>query len=310
MRSENTSAPFFSNPYVQIHLAVFLWGFTGVLGKVISLDSLHLVFLRMIMASGFYFLLPQTRAAIGLLNRHDLWRLSVIGVIICIHWLAFYQAIKEYNSASLGLICLGTGPMFILWIERILGRTKSLNMVHLTVSIIAILGLICISLGSKEGMPISIIDSHYIRAMGYGIFATILAAVFTILNGTMSQRVEPLAIVSIEMISGALLLTFFLLITQQLDFILRVSSADWFYQSILVLCCTCLPFTLSIYALKKLEPFVVTLSVNLEPIYGLLFAGLIWKEYDQFNIYFYLGSLLILFSVFLPIIHSRWHKIS
>jgi drug/metabolite transporter (DMT)-like permease len=139
--------------------------------------------------------------------------------------------------------------------------------------------------------------------------ATLLASIFTILNGRATKDMPPLAISTIEMMAGAICLFLFLAVTNGLEFLTNMSFSDTGYIVILSICCTCVPFLLSIYSLQKLEPFVVTLTVNLEPIYGLIFAGIFWQEYQNFNIYFYLGSFLILFSVFLPMINDRWKRV-
>lgn len=288
-------------------MAVFLWGFTGILGKLISLPTIQLVFLRMSIAMMVYFAVPKTRQILAQLKLRQ-WRdLAMIGSIICVHWLFFYQSIKENNSASLGMICLGTGPMFILWIEYFTVKGRKISALNFAISLIAIIGIYLVSLGQADEKNASKFGSYH-WAIVYGIIATILAAVFTILNGKLSKTIDPLGISCVEMMSGALLLFCYHLFDSQLNFLTNLSIEDTIYISILSIFCTCIPFLLSIYALKKIEPFLITLTVNLEPIYGLAFAGIFWQEYKYFNIYFYLGSILILFSVFLPMISDRWKR--
>lgn len=298
-----------SNPLLQIHIAVFLWGFTAILGKIISLPTTELVFLRMAIAMTGFLVLQKTRREVQALKRSQWLQLFSIGVIICVHWLCFYQSIKEYNSASLALICLGTGPMFTLWLEVLTDRSKKFTWINLVISIVALLGIYLIAQGSKSNEFSISEPGRFEWAIFYGLMATLLASIFTILNGRATKDMPPLAISTIEMMAGAICLFLFLAGTNGLEFLTNMSFSDTGYIVILSICCTCVPFLLSIYSLQKLEPFIVTLTVNLEPIYGLIFAGIFWQEYQNFNIYFYLGSFLILFSVFLPMINDRWKRV-
>ena len=145
-------------------------------------------------------------------------------------------------------------------------------------------------------------------AIIYGILASFLAASFTIMNSNMTSEIQPEVISFVEMLSGAVCLLLFHFIFGAFDFLMEMKALDAVYILILSIVCTNIPFLLSIYSLKKLEPFIVTLTVNLEPIYGLIFAAVLFGEYKNFNSNFYLGSLLILFSVFLPLIFSQWEK--
>lgn len=293
-----------TNPLLQIHIAVFLWGFTAILGKLISLETPQLVALRMTIAAVGYFLLPRTKSSVLALSFRKISYLLLIGVIICIHWLCFYQSIKEYNSSSIALVCLGTGPLFVLWIEYLLRIKKSISPQQILISIVALLGMYCISIGnSTQSFQMETFGS-FEKSIFYGVMAAMLAAVFTILNSRATTTIEPLAISFVEMLSGAIVLWIFHIGSGGLNFLYAISISDGVYILILSIVCTCIPFLLSIYSLKKLDPFIVTLSVNLEPIYGLLFAAILFQEYKGFNTYFFLGAGLILFSVFLPNIWS------
>lgn len=298
----------FSHPIFQIHLAVFLWGFTAILGKLISIDTLGLVLIRMFLAALGFFVLPLTRAHINKLSRAQTLKLFGIGAIICLHWLCFYQSIKEYNSSSIALVCLGTSPMFVIWLEYISRISKTISLQKILISVIAIVGMYFIANGNKLqafsiGEP-----GHYEWAIFYGILSSLLASVFTIMNGKMSNSVEPPVLSFVEMLSGGICLLVFTFLFSNFDFVQKINTSDFAYILILSFVCTNVPFLLSIYALKKLEPFVVTLTVNLEPIYGLIFAAILFQEHKGFNLQFYIGVVLILFSVFLPLLITKWKK--
>jgi drug/metabolite transporter (DMT)-like permease len=299
---------FFQHPLVQIHLAVFLWGYTAILGKLITIDTLGLVLIRMLLAAIGFYLLPQTRRNIIKLSYTQMLKLAGIGFIICMHWLCFYQSIKEYNSSSIALVCLGTSPMFVIWIEYIWGIQRRISYEKIIVSLIALVGMYFIANGNK--LQVFHINKlgHYEWAIVYGVLSSFLASVFTIMNGKISQQIEPAVLSFVEMLAGGLCLLLFTLLFLDFDFIHEINLKNGIYILILSFLCTNVPFLLSIYALKKLEPFVVTLTVNLEPIYGLFFAAILFQEFAAFRPEFYLGACFILFSVFLPIIIGKWKR--
>jgi drug/metabolite transporter (DMT)-like permease len=293
-----------SHPLVQMHLAVFLWGFTAILGKLISVNALTLVFLRMSIAAFVFYLIPYTRAQIKNLSRKQILNLALIGFFICIHWLCFYHSIKVFNSSSIALICLGTSSMFVIWIEFLTRLRTNISGIDIAISLVAILGMGFIYFGNENELALKEY-SQYKWAIFYGTMASLLAAIFTIMNKKITQGVEPFAISFIEMLTGSIILFIYLCSQNLLGSILEIQSLDWLWILMLTIICTNIPFLLSVFALKKLDAFTVTLSVNLEPIYGIFFAAILFKELTNFNNYFFIGAALILVSVFLPLIFNR-----
>mgnify|MGYP000155863021 CR=1 FL=1 len=176
------------------------------------------------------------------------------------------------------------------------------------VSLIALVGMYFIANGNK--LQVFHINKlgHYEWAIVYGVLSSFLASVFTIMNGKISQQIEPAVLSFVEMLAGGLCLLLFTLLFLDFDFIHEINFKNGLYILILSFLCTNVPFLLSIYALKKLEAFVVTLTVNLEPIYGLFFAAILFQEFTAFRPEFYLGAGFILLSVFLPIIIGKWKR--
>lgn len=287
-----------------MHLAVFLWGFTAILGKLISVNALTLVFLRMSIAALVFSLIPFTRIQIATLTKRQIINLALIGFFICIHWLCFYHSIKVFNSSSIALICLGTSSMFVIWIEFLTRLRTKISGIDIAISLVAILGMVFIYFGNENEMVVKEY-SQYKWAIFYGTMASLLAAVFTIMNKKITQGVEPFAISFIEMLTGAIILFVYLFSQDLLSSVLNIPSIDWLWILMLTIICTNIPFLLSVFALKKLDAFTVTLSVNLEPIYGIFFAAIIFQELTNFNLYFFIGAGLILVSVFLPLIFNR-----
>lgn len=270
-----------------MHLAVFLWGFTGVLGRAITLQEYPLVWYRtMITATIFVIILFYRKEFIKITGR-ELLRFMGIGTIIAIHWVAFYGSIK-YANASIALTCLATAGIFTAILEPIVLKVK-FNVKELIIGFIALIGM----------YSIYHFEVQYAFGIMLGIFASILSAVFTILNKKIIHKYPSRLVAFYEIGSGFLFLTLFLPVYLYLQ--PNVSFVpihyDWIWLLILSLCCTVWGQSLALSALKKLSSFTTVLMVNLEPVYGILLAMLIYHENKDLGIGFYLGILLIAFSV-------------
>jgi drug/metabolite transporter (DMT)-like permease len=270
-----------------MHLAVFLWGFTGVLGRAITLQEYPLVWYRtMITATIFVIILFYRKEFIKITGR-ELLRFMGIGTIIAIHWVAFYGSIK-YANASIALTCLATAGIFTAILEPIVLKVK-FNVKEIIIGFIALIGM----------YSIYHFEVQYAFGIMLGIFASILSAVFTILNKKIIHKYPSRLVAFYEIGSGFLFLT--LLLPVYLYLQPNVSFVpihyDWIWLLILSLCCTVWGQSLALSALKKLSSFTTVLMVNLEPVYGILLAMLIYHENKDLGIGFYLGILLIAFSV-------------
>jgi drug/metabolite transporter (DMT)-like permease len=275
------------NALIKMHLAVFLWGFTGVLGRAITLQEYPLVWYRtMITATIFVIILFYRKEFIKITGR-ELLRFMGIGTIIAIHWVAFYGSIK-YANASIALTCLATAGIFTAILEPIVLKVK-FNVKELIIGFIALIGM----------YSIYHFEVQYAFGIMLGIFASILSAVFTILNKKIIHKYPSRLVAFYEIGSGFLFLTLFLPVYLYLQ--PNVSFVpihyDWIWLLILSLCCTVWGQSLALSALKKLSSFTTVLMVNLEPVYGILLAMLIYHENKDLGIGFYLGILLIAFSV-------------
>ncbi|HMT34463.1 MAG TPA: DMT family transporter [Chitinophagaceae bacterium] len=275
------------NALIKMHLAVFLWGFTGVLGRAITLQEYPLVWYRtMITATIFVIILFYRKEFIKITGR-ELLRFMGIGTIIAIHWVAFYGSIK-YANASIALTCLATAGIFTAILEPIVLKVK-FNVKEIIIGFIALIGM----------YSIYHFEVQYAFGIMLGIFASILSAVFTILNKKIIHKYPSRLVAFYEIGSGFLFLT--LLLPVYLYLQPNVSFVpihfDWIWLLILSLCCTVWGQSLALSALKKLSSFTTVLMVNLEPVYGILLAMLIYHENKDLGIGFYLGILLIAFSV-------------
>ncbi|MEY4003142.1 MAG: hypothetical protein RIT07_1184 [Bacteroidota bacterium] len=284
-----------------LHVAVFLWGFTAILGKLISYDSLNLVWHRMLITAAVYFCIPAVWKGVSGLSRKDWLIFLGIGVIVALHWLTFYGSIKLGNSASVTLACLGSASFFSAVIDPLINR-KRMRVQELLLGLLVILGILIIH-NALSTAPTGHTD--YTAAIVTGIISAALAALFTTLNKRNIERASSLSISAVEMLSGALLLSvvFPMMADSHATWIPGFNpeqgNYDLLWIVLLALVCTNLTFYLGTFALKEISAFTANLSVNLEPIYGIVLGALIFKEHTALNLEFYLGAAMILVSVFL-----------
>jgi drug/metabolite transporter (DMT)-like permease len=280
--------------YLQLHLAVFLFGFTAILGKLITLEQTALFWNRLWIASLGLVFIPGVLKGIKAIDRKNLIRFAAIGVIVALHWLTFYGSIKVGNSASVTLACLATSSLFTSVLEPLITKSK-FQWLELVLGLLVIVGIYFLS-GVGEA---------YYWAIIIGIISAFLASLFSTYNKKYIKENNTLSVSTIELFSGFLMIT---ICYPLLQYLLPQPQwfpvgQDWLWLIILGLLCTSLAFALSLNALKEISAFISNLSINLEPVYGILLAIWILNEDADLNFDFYLGTAIILLAVLLhPII--------
>jgi drug/metabolite transporter (DMT)-like permease len=284
--------------FIYLHIAVFLWGFTAILGKLISYGSLDLVWHRMLLTAAIYFCIPVTWKYIKVMALKDIAIFFGIGAIVCAHWLTFYGSIKLGNSASVTLACLGTASFFSSILEPLITKKKFIYS-EILLGILVVAGILLIYVSMPEPTDTEV---NYSLAIITGICSAFLAALFTVLNKKNIHKTDPLALSALEMASGAILLTIVILSMGGTITVPQwnpsAGNYDVLWILILVILCTNLTFWLGSHSLKEMSAFTANLTVNLEPIYGIILGALIFAEHQFLNLWFYAGTLLILVSVF------------
>lgn len=281
-----------------MHLAVFLWGFTGVLGRAIDLHEFPLVWHRTWMTSLIFLVIIYYRREFIKISRAELLRFMGIGSIIGLHWVAFYGSIK-YANASIALTCLATAGIFTALLEPIAFRTK-FNYKELLIGVIALFGMYCIYH----------FEIKYAIGIGLGILAALGSSIFTIMNKRIVHKYPSRMVAFYEISSAFLCLT--LLLPLYLHYFpetnFKPTQLDWALLGILSLCCTVWGQSLALSALKHLSSFTTVLMVNLEPVYGILLAILIYHENNELGYGFYIGITLITLSVGLHTAGMMWSR--
>lgn len=287
--------------FAQIHLAVLLWGFTGVLGKAISLSAPVLVWYRMILTAVIIAGIVTYRKEWARITRRDLLRITGIGMMYAVHWVAFYASIK-YANASIAMVCLATASVFTALLDPLLNKGK-FNAVEIMLSFVAVAGVYCIYALQPRHTDAAQQMVHFEMGVILGVIASVISAVFTVLNKPLAQKYPPRTLVFYEMSSGLLFLSAIspFYIMQHPDAVLLPQGPDYLWIFLLSYCCTVWGQSLAMSALKKLSAFTITLSVNLEPVYGIILAFVIFRENDQLGMGFYLGMGLIFASLVMQV---------
>ena len=294
------SNPATSRALWQIHFCVLLWGFTAILGKLITLPALPLVWWRMLMVTVTLALLPRVWR--GLLAMPTRTRLAYagIGMLVALHWLTFYGAIKLSN-ASIGATCMALATVFTAIIEPWLAK-RPFSRRELVLGILVVPGVALVAGGVAPGMRVGI---------AVGAVSALFVALFGSLNKRFAGHHDPLAVTALELGAGIVLLTVLSPLMPLLfpafagnPFALP-GARDFGFLLALALACTLFPFVLSLVALRHISAFAAQLAVNLEPVYAIALAALLLGEQRELTPMFYLGVAIILGAVLLQPLLSR-----
>jgi drug/metabolite transporter (DMT)-like permease len=282
--------------YLNLHLIVFIWGFTAILGALISLDAMPLVWFRMLFAVGFIFIYIKWKKIPMQVSKKTLLQFLVAGFIIAMHWFTFFKAIKVSN-VSITLACLSTGAFFTSLLEPILFG-KKVVWYEVFFGLIVVFGLYIIF--NVEG--------SYLEGMLFALTSAFLSALFAVINSKFIKEHNATTITFYELGGGVFFLSIILLFSGSFtaDFF-QLSSKDFMYLLLLSSVCTAYALITSTAVMKYLSPYTVMLTINLEPIYGIILAVLIFEEKEKMSTEFYIGAVIILLTVILNgIIKSRF----
>ncbi len=279
--------------YLHFHFIVFIWGFTAVLGALITLDAIPLVWYRMLLASGFILVWIKWKNKDLRVSPRKLLVLVIAGIVIALHWLTFFGAIKVSN-VSITLALLSTGAFFTSILEPIFYKRKLVGY-EVVFGLIVIVGLYIIFKVETE---------HYMGIV-LALISAFLSAVFTLINGKLVKQAAPSVISFYELFTGVVAISIYLsVLTITSDgargfgsefFVL--SATDWIYLLVLASICTAYAFIASVAVMKHLSPYTIMLTINLEPVYGIFLAFLVFGNKEQMDPQFYFGAAIILTTV-------------
>lgn len=273
--------------YLKLHLIVLIYGFTAILGKLISLPALELVWYRMLFAIlTFYIYLKFTKEDL-VVSRKVLLQLFGVGAIIALHWVSFYGAIKVSNI-SVALGCFASTALFTSFLEPFFYR-KRINSVEVIIGLVIIAGLYLIFK----------FETRYALGILIALISAFLAGLFSVLNKKLVVNHRAIKISFYEMIGGLIALTIIMAVSGRgtTQPFLIPSMSDFLYLILLATVCTAFAHTIQVEVMQHLSAYTVTLTINLEPVYGIAMAVFFFGETERMTTGFYIGTLIILLSV-------------
>jgi drug/metabolite transporter (DMT)-like permease len=287
--------------YLKLHFIVFLWGFTAILGLLITIPSVEMVLFRTLLATiGMGAVIVWTRGSF-LVSRADAVKLILIGFIVSFHWITFFGSARVSN-ASVSLVGFATNSLWAALLEPWMNRNR-VKKFELFLGLVVIAGL----------YVIFSFDFEYKLGLALGIAAGFLAALFSVLNAKMVRRIDAYTITFYEM-GGAFLATVLFLPVYQYTLAegkinLSPTGLDWIYMAVLAWVCTVYAFSMAVKLMKRLTVFFIQLTLNLEPVYGIIMALIVFGDRERMGLNFYLGTLIILGAVIsYPALKKKFDK--
>jgi drug/metabolite transporter (DMT)-like permease len=279
--------------YALLHVVVFTWGWTGILGKLIDMPVLPMICMRLLLTLAVLFPVMIFSKQTMRISLKDLGLLSGIGIIIALHWLFFYQTIKISN-VSIAVICLSTSSLFNALAEPLIFKRKLL-IYEIILAVLACFAIAYIFL-NLEGAS---------TGFAFGIISAFFSAMFTTMNGRISKRFNSLHLSIYELLGASIFLLIIIVLHPSYDINQLIPPENNLIHLLLLsVVCTAFPFVASSWVLKHISPFTMLLSINLEPVYTIILAFLIFGNEEKMNIHFYVGTCIILASVFI----NGWMK--
>ncbi|MCX6191392.1 MAG: DMT family transporter [Flavobacteriia bacterium] len=269
--------------HILMHFIIFLWGFTGILGKLIHKDALHIVWYRTLIAFVALGLFLLYLGKDLRLTKKMAPKVIGVGLIVAIHWMTFYYSI-QLSTASLAILCLSTTTLHVSWLEPLV-MNKKFSLRQLLMGLVVISGISFVSLD---------FSGQELLALFFGLFSALCAAFFSVFNAKLSEKTSAEQLTFYEMIAAFVLVSFVLLGLGKLNASdLSLSLNDFYWLLFLGVICTSFAFLATIIIVRKLGAFTVSLNINLEPIYTILLAIVLLNEHKSLSTNFYLGAAII-----------------
>jgi len=285
--------------YLHLHLLVFIAGFTAILGELISINAVPLVWYRMVIATVLMLLFIKFRKINIAISFKTFAKFSIAGIIIALHWITFFESIKQSNI-SIALAMFSTGAFFAALIEPIFFKRK-IVWYEMFLGILIIFGVLLITKAELQ----------YINGIILGISSALFSTLFAVINGKFVKRYSASVISIYEFISGVFFISIFIIFFGEgfsFEFF-NLSGSDWTYLFILASICTAYAFIVAVHVMKYISPYTVVLTYNLEPIYGIALAIILFPQKEKMSTEFYIGAAIIISTVILNGILKNSNKL-
>lgn len=279
----------------QLHFCVLLWGFTAILGKLITLTALQLVWWRMLLVTLALLLVPRVWRELRAMPPRHVAAYAGIGALVALHWLTFYSAVKLAN-ASVAATCIALAPVFLAIIEPlVVGRRFDPRELLLGAAVVPGVALVVGGVPAEMRLGVAV-----------GVLSAVLCAIFGAFNKRMADRGSALTVTCLELGAGTVLLTLLTVAWRGEGTFVLPGLHDALLLLVLALACTLLPFALALAVLRRLSAYTVQLTTSLEPVYAIVLAMILLGEQHQLDAWFYAGVVIILGAVFVhPLLVRR-----
>lgn len=278
-----------------LHLTVLVWGFTGILGNLITISATQLVWYRVMIAFLALFVYFRVTGQSLRDTSRNLRNFILTGALVGGHWVLFFESIKV-STVSVTLVCLSSVTLFTSLLEPLFYKRK-ISKIELITGLFVILGIYLIFK----------FETQYIKGIVLGLLCALMASLFSIANSKLVQQSDASKISFYEMIGAFCWISLFMLFSGGFNTDLRLQTGDLLYLLLLGTVCTAGAYVAAVMVMKEISPFRVALASNLEPIYGIILAWLIFGEKEVMSLGFYTGAVMILGAVFLyPVFRHRW----
>ena len=271
-----------------MHFVVVIFGFTGILGKLITIEAVPLVFWRTAIGAGTIYLWLKLKNQVTKKSWTTIAKLGGVGVLIAIHWVTFFASIKASN-VSIALTMLAVSPMFVGFLEPVFFRRK-IDHKEIFIAAVVIIG-VAITLRFSSG---------YEWGVFLGLISALFASLFVTINGVFIKEQDASNISLVELSFASLVIFLFMAARGEISMeLIRMDMMDWIYITILAVVATSFAFIAYTHVMKVLTPFTTTVAINLEPIYSIILAVLIFGEEEVMGIRFYIGATIIIGAIIL-----------
>lgn len=276
--------------YILLHFIILIYGFTGILGKLIEVDAIAIVWHRVFIAAVSLFIaMLLLRKSFKTTSKLRLIQVCSVGIIVAAHWVTFFHSV-QLSTASFGVLCLSTTTLHVSWLEPLILK-RNFSWLEFGLSLIVVGGIYFVS---------SDFSGRELEALFYGLASALFAALFSVFNAKLAQDTPSSTISFYEMVVATLSLSVLLLCLGRFDASLFVmTGSDFVWLLFLGVVCTSFAFLVIVDLVKDLGVFTVSLSINLEPVYAIVLGIIILHENEELNTSFYLGSVLIVSVIFL-----------
>ncbi|MEZ4796396.1 MAG: DMT family transporter [Flavobacteriaceae bacterium] len=273
--------------YLHLHFLVFIAGFTAILGELISINAIPLVWFRMSIAALLMLVYIKVRKIRLKVDFKDIVKFSIAGILIALHWITFFESIKQ-STISIALAMFSTGAFFASLIEPFFFKRRVI-WYEILFGLLVIIGV----------WVITSTEFKYINGIILGILSALFSSTFAVINGKLVERNSATVISFYEFISGVFFISLFILLFRDgfTSNFFNLSSSDWLYLFILASICTAYAFIAAVHVMKHISPYTVVLTYNLEPIYGIILAIILFPKAEKMSTEFYLGATIIISTV-------------